>query len=244
MTTAAILVIGNEVLSGRTQDANIAFLGKELAALGIALTEARIVRDDTDAIVEALNALRRRHAYVFTSGGIGPTHDDITAAAVALAFKVPLSRNAEAVRRLRSRYSADDLNAARLKMADIPEGAELIENPVSQAPGFHLDNVFVMAGVPRILQAMFDGVKGGLTGGPPQVSRSLTLLVREGDLADGLTALQNRHPQVEIGSYPSFTEGRSLVTVVARGADAAMLDGVMAEARTLAHSLNAAVLDG
>ncbi len=244
MSTAAILVIGNEILSGRTQDANVAFLGGELAARGVTLAEVRIVRDDTDAIVEALNALRRRHTYVFTSGGIGPTHDDITAAAVAAAFERPLIRNAEAVRRLQSRYAAGELNTARLKMAQMPEGASLIDNPVSQAPGFRLDNVFVMAGVPRILQAMFDGIKDGLAGGPPQLSRSLTLVVREGDLADGLTALQDSHPQIEIGSYPSFTEGRSLVTVVARGTDAAALDRVMAETRILADTLTAAILDG
>lgn len=243
-STAAILVIGNEILSGRTQDANVSFLGGELAACGITLAEVRIIRDDTGAIVEALNALRRRYGYVFTSGGIGPTHDDITAAAVAAAFGVPLTRNAEAVRRLQSRYAAGELNGARLKMADTPEGATLIDNPVSQAPGFRLDNVFVMAGVPRILQAMFDGIRDSLTGGPPQASRSVTLVVREGDLADGLAALQNRHPEVEIGSYPSFTEGRSLVTVVARGTDPGLLDGVMGETRTLAGLLNATVLDG
>ncbi|RAU21751.1 competence/damage-inducible protein A [Paramagnetospirillum kuznetsovii] len=243
MATAAILIIGNEILSGRTRDANVAFLGAELAARGITLAEVRIVRDDSDAIVAALNELRRHFTYVFTSGGIGPTHDDITSAAVASAFGVALKRNPEAEACLRTRYAANEMNAARLKMADIPQGATLIDNPVSQAPGFRLDNVFVLAGVPRILQAMFDGIKGGLAGGPPQHSRSITLAAREGDLAEGLAAIQTAHPETEIGSYPSFTEGRSLVTVVARGTDPAMLDNVLAETRALAVRLRAAVLD-
>ncbi|CAA7622999.1 molybdopterin-binding protein [Magnetospirillum sp. SS-4] len=244
MTSAAVLVIGNEILSGRTRDANVQYLGTQLAELGIVLAEVRIIRDDTAAIVEALNALRARHAYVFTSGGIGPTHDDITSAAVARAFGVALARDPEAVARLRSRYGEDELNAARLKMADIPEGAALIDNPVSQAPGFRLGNVFVMAGVPRILQAMFDGVRAGLAGGPPQVSRSLTLAVREGDLAEGLALLQSAHPHVEIGSYPTFADGCSRVGVVARGVDAGELERVMDGVRVLAATLGAAILDG
>lgn len=244
MANAAILVIGNEILSGRTQDANVAYLGKELAARGITLSEVRIVRDDQPAIVAALDALRASHTYVFTSGGIGPTHDDITSAAIARAFGVPLERNPEAVRRLQSRYGDGELNAARLKMAEIPVGAQLVDNPVSQAPGFRMANVFVMAGVPSILRSMFEGIRHTLAEGPPHLSRSVTLAVREGDLAEGLTRIQNRHPEVEVGSYPSFTEGRSLVTVVARGTDAGRLDGIMAEARALAAELGAAVAEG
>lgn len=244
MANAAILVIGNEILSGRTQDANVAYLGKELAARGITLSEVRIVRDDQPAIVAALDALRASHTYVFTSGGIGPTHDDITSAAIARAFGVPLERNPEAVRRLQSRYGDGELNAARLKMAEIPVGAQLVGNPVSQAPGFRMANVFVMAGVPSILRSMFEGIRHTLAEGPPHLSRSVTLAVREGDLAEGLTRIQNRHPEVEVGSYPSFTEGRSLVTVVARGTDAGRLDGIMAEARALAAELGAAVAEG
>ncbi|WP_096701693.1 molybdopterin-binding protein [Magnetospirillum sp. 15-1] len=240
MANAAILVIGNEILSGRTQDANVAYLGKELAARGITLAEVRIVRDDQPAIVAALDALRASHTYVFTSGGIGPTHDDITSAAIARAFGVPLERNPEAVRRLQSRYGDGELNAARLKMAEIPVGAQLVDNPISQAPGFRMGNVFVMAGVPSILRAMFEGIRHTLAEGPPQISRSVTLAVREGDLAEGLTRIQDRHPEVEVGSYPSFTEGRSLVTIVARGTDAGRLDSVMAETRVLAAELGAA----
>ncbi len=244
MANAAILVIGNEILSGRTQDANVAYLGKELAARGITLSEVRIVRDDQPAIVAALDALRTSHTYVFTSGGIGPTHDDITSAAIARAFGVPLERNPEAVRRLQSRYGDGELNAARLKMAEIPVGAQLVDNPVSQAPGFRMANVFVMAGVPSILRAMFEGIRHTLAEGPPHLSRSVTLAVREGDLAEGLTRIQDRHPEVEVGSYPSFTEGRSLVTIVARGTDAGRLDGVMAETRVLAAELGAALAEG
>ena len=244
MSSAAILVIGNEILSGRTRDANVQYLGTQLAGLGITLAEVRIVRDETTAIVGALNALRASHTYVFTSGGIGPTHDDITSAAVAAAFGVALRRDPEAVRRLSERYGEAELNAARLKMADIPEGAQLIDNPVSQAPGFRIGNVFVMAGVPRILQAMFDGIRAGLAGGPPHLSRSLVLAVREGDLAEGLARVQAGYPQVDIGSYPTFAEGRSLVGVVARGTDAGELDRAMADVRTLAATLGAAILDG
>lgn len=242
MAKAAILVIGNEILSGRTQDTNVAYLGRELAARGVTLAEVRIVRDDRAAIIAALDALRAGHDYVFTSGGIGPTHDDITAEAVAAAFGVALERNEEAVRRLLTRIPAAEMNAARLKMAHVPAGAELIDNPVSAAPGFRIGNVFVMAGVPRILQAMFDGIRHTLAEGPPQLSASLTLRVREGDLAEGLSQIQDRHPQVEIGSYPTFTDGGSRVSVVARAVDARELEQVMAEARELAAALGAEVL--
>lgn len=242
MANAAILVIGNEILSGRTQDANVAYLGRELAALGITLSEVRIVRDDPAAIIAALDALRPGHTYVFTSGGIGPTHDDITTAAVARAFGVPVVRDEEAVRRLLTRIPPSDLNAARLKMAEIPAGATLVDNPISQAPGFRMDNVFVLAGVPAILRAMFEAIRPTLESGPPTLSRDLTLAGREGDLAEGLAAIQHRHPQVEIGSYPVFAEGGSSVGIVARGQDGAQLDRVMAETRALADRLGMPVI--
>ena len=244
MANAAILVIGNEILSGRTRDANVSYLGAELAERGIVLAEVRIIRDDPAAIIAALDALRASYTYVFTSGGIGPTHDDITSAAVARAFGVALVRNAEAQRRLQERYGEGELNAARLKMAEIPVGATLIDNPISAAPGFRMGNVFVMAGVPRILQAMFEGIRHTLAEGPAFQSRSLALLVREGDIADGLSRIQDRHPGVDVGSYPTFTEGRSQVTIVARGTGTAELDQVMAELRSLAAELGAAILDG
>jgi molybdopterin-biosynthesis enzyme MoeA-like protein len=242
MTDAAILVIGNEILSGRTRDANIQFLATELGALGIPLAEVRVVRDDTADIVAGLDALRSRYTYVFTSGGIGPTHDDITSASVAAAFGVALVRDPEAVRRLALRHRGDDLNAARLKMADIPAGASLIDNPISQAPGFRIGNVFVLAGVPSILQAMFASLKPALAAGAPLQSRSVTMAVREGDLAEQLAAIQSRHPEVEIGSYPTFAEDGPRVSIVARGAQVAVLDQVEGEVRALAADLGATVI--
>jgi len=244
MADAAILVIGNEILSGRTRDANVAFLGAELAQRGIALAEVRIVRDEEPAIIAALDALRAAYTYVFTSGGIGPTHDDITAAAVARAFGRPLVEDAEAVRRLEERSPGQPLNAARRKMATIPAGASLIDNPVSAAPGFRVGNVFVLAGVPAILQAMWAALAPQLERGPALAARQVVMAVREGDLAQPLALLQGRHPTVELGSYPSFGAEGPRVAVVARGTDPAQLDRVEAELRALAHALGAPLLDG
>lgn len=226
--TACVIVIGNEVLSGRTRDANVQMIGSGLAALGVRLREARVVADDPDAIIEAVNACRARYDYVFTTGGIGPTHDDITADCIARAFGTEIERNAEAVRRLENHYGHDDLNAARLKMADIPRGATLIDNPVSQAPGFRLDNVFVLAGVPRIAQAMFDGVKHDLKGGRPVLSRSVAGYLREGDLAEPLGTIQAAFPEVDLGSYPFVRENRIGVSIVARGVDQARVEAAAA----------------
>ena len=175
--TAGLLVIGNEILSGRTQDANIAFLGHRLNEIGVRLAEVRVVPDIEADIVAAVNALRARFDYVFTTGGIGPTHDDITAAAIAKAFGVPLIQNPEARARLEGNYRAGDLNEARLRMANTPEGAALIDNPVSRAPGFRLENVFVLAGVPVILQAMVAGLRPAIAGGRPMLSRTVTVAI-------------------------------------------------------------------
>ena len=172
--TACVLVIGNEILSGRTKDANLAWLAVELNKLGVRLMEARVIPDVEETIVATLNEVRARFDYVFTTGGIGPTHDDITAACVARAFAVPLVRNPEAVRRLQAHYANPaDLNEARLRMANAPEGATLIDNPVSKAPGFRIGNVHVMAGIPVIMQAMFDGIRHTLVGGSPMLSRTI-----------------------------------------------------------------------
>ncbi|MGC2856162.1 competence/damage-inducible protein A [Novispirillum sp. DQ9] len=214
---ACVIVIGNEVLSGRTRDANIQMLGAGLAEVGVRLTEARVIADDVPVIVDTVNEMRARFDYVFTTGGIGPTHDDLTAQAIAAAFGTTLERNAEAVARLQSHYGTGDLNAARLKMADIPRGATLIDNPVSQAPGFRIGNVFVLAGVPRIAQAMFDGVRHGLAGGPPVVSRATAAYLREGDLAEPLAAIQAGFTDVDLGSYPFVRGGRLGVSIVGRG---------------------------
>lgn len=219
MPNSAILLIGNELLSGRTQDKNLAHLAATLGALGIPLAEARVVRDEEAAIIAAVNALRTSYDYVFTTGGIGPTHDDITTACIARAFGVVVERNAEAETRLRAHYPVEKINAARLKMADIPAGATLIDNPVSAAPGFCIENVYVMAGVPSIFQAMLANVAPNLTGGAPVRSRSLVIYVTEGTLAEGLGKLQTQYPNVEIGSYPFIRADRLGTAVVLRSAD-------------------------
>lgn len=220
---ACVIVIGNEVLSGRTRDANIQMLGTGLAEVGVRLKEARVIVDDIPVIVDTVNELRARYDYVFTTGGIGPTHDDLTAEAIAKAFNTVLERHPEAEARLQNHYGSGELNAARLKMADIPRGAALIDNPVSQAPGFRLGNVFVLAGVPRIAQAMFDSVKHGLTGGAPVLSRAVAAHVREGDLAAPLATIQEAFADLDLGSYPFVRNGRLGVSIVARGTDAARL---------------------
>ncbi|SMH53536.1 competence/damage-inducible protein A [Azospirillum agricola] len=220
--TAAVLVIGNEILSGRTKDANLGHIAEVLSGIGVRLREARVVADVEEEIVAAVNALRARYTYVFTTGGIGPTHDDITSACVAKAFGVALERNPEAVARLERHYgSAQHLNEARLRMANIPAGGILIDNPISQAPGFQLGNVFVLAGVPNIMQAMLDGLLPRLAGGPELHARTVACELAEGVIAAELGALQGRHPELEIGSYPYFRNGFFGVSLVLRGTDEA-----------------------
>ena len=234
--TAALVIIGNEILSGRTRDANLPHLARELNERGIRLVEARVVSDDEGAIIEAVKALRARCTYVFTTGGIGPTHDDITAEAIAKGFGVPLVRDAEAVRRLESHYEPGQLNAARLRMADVPEGAALVDNPVSQAPGFRMENVYVLAGVPTIMRAMLDGVLLELVGGRPLLSRTVTCWLGEGTLAEGLGRIQERHPDVSIGSYPHFRAGRFGVSLVLRADDAWLLGAATEDVAVLVRS--------
>ncbi|GEO81968.1 competence/damage-inducible protein A [Pararhodospirillum oryzae] len=226
--TAAVLIIGNEILSGRTRDANAPWLAERLAGLGIPVREIRVVPDVSERIIEAVNALRAQYTYVFTTGGIGPTHDDITTAAVAAAFGTPVERNAEAEARLRAHYEhLVDMNSARLRMADIPVGASLIDNPVSVAPGFRLDNVHVLPGVPRIMQAMFEGLAHTLAGGPPMLSVSVRGHVREGDIAEPLGALQGTVPDIDIGSYPFAQGDRIGTSLIARGTDATRLRALL-----------------
>ncbi|MGQ0675002.1 MAG: competence/damage-inducible protein A [Rhodospirillales bacterium] len=235
--TACLLIIGNEILSGRTQDANLPYLAKRLNQLGIRLAEARVVADAEAAIVRAVNEARAAHDYVFTTGGIGPTHDDITSGSVAKAFGVKLERNPEAVRRLEKHYPPGALNEARLHMAEMPAGAALIDNPVSTAPGFRLGNVYVMAGVPRIMQAMFEGIAPTLVGGKPMLTRSVSCTLGEGVLAKGLGEIQARHPDVDIGSYPYYRVGGFGVSLVARGADKGRLELVAREIAELIAAL-------
>ncbi len=225
--TACVLIIGNEILSGKTQDLNLQYLGEELAKRGIKLVEARVVRDETDAIVAHVNDCRARFTYVFTTGGIGPTHDDITAASIAEAFGVELVVDEEAVRRMQR--PGRELNEARLKMARIPAGAALIDNPISQAPGFRMANVYVLAGIPAIARAMFESAAAELARGAPIHSRSVDVLLREGDIADPLERIARAHPEVEIGSYPFTRDGRFGANLVVRGTDAAAVEAVLAE---------------
>jgi len=225
--TACVLIIGNEILSGKTQDTNLQFLGFELAKLGIRLAEGRVVRDDPAAIIRHLNECRREFTYVFTTGGIGPTHDDITAECVAQAFGVPLVLRDEAVERLKR--SGRPLNEARLKMARTPRGAQLVENPVSNAPGFRIENVFVLAGIPSIARAMFASAVPMLAQAAPILSASVDAYLREGDFAAALEAIQKRYAPVEIGSYPFNRDGRLGATLVARGTDRTLLDKAIGE---------------
>ena len=220
--TAAILVIGDEILSGRTKDKNIGTIADYLSAMGIDLSEVRIVPDVEAEIVAAVNALRRRYTYLFTTGGIGPTHDDITADSIAKAFGVAIGEHPEAIRMLLERIKPEDLNEARRRMARIPDGAELIRNDVSKAPGFRLANVIVMAGVPAIMRNMLDNVAPQLEGGARMVAESIDAEgLPEGAYAAGLGALAKAHPDVSIGSYPSFSPDGIRNQIVVRGKDAA-----------------------
>ena len=234
--TAAILVIGDEILSGRTRDANMHYLAGELATKGIDLKEARIVPDVQDAIVGALNALRARYDHVFTSGGIGPTHDDITADAVAAAFGLPLHVRDDARELLARHYDRSGLefNEARMRMARIPEGAVLIDNPISTAPGFSLENVHVMAGVPNIFQAMVASLLPRLTGGRPLLSQTLRIERGEGSVAKPLAALAAEFDDLSFGSYPFIQNGAYGTNIVVRGTDAGRLDAAIARLAAMA----------
>jgi molybdenum cofactor synthesis domain-containing protein len=235
--TACVLIIGNEILSGRTQDANLAFLAQGLNDAGIRLREARVIPDDAAVIVSTVNEARRGFDYVFTTGGIGPTHDDITAQCVADAFEVALVVHPEAKRLLESHYPPGHLNEARLRMAMVPEGAVLLPNPISRAPGFQIGNVFVLPGVPSIMQGIFAQLKHRLAGGEKMLSRSISCHLAEGTLAKDLGALQDRYPDLEIGSYPYFRRGDFGVTLVLRGIDRERLAAATDELKILVRNL-------
>lgn len=227
--TAAILIIGDEILSGRTRDANMHYLAGELTRIGIDLREVRVVADDTAAIVAAVNALRAAFDHVFTSGGIGPTHDDITADAVAAAFGMALHVRDDARAILVAHYDRSGLefNAARRRMARIPEGALLIENPISAAPGFSLENVHVMAGVPDIFKAMVASLLPRLTGGKPVLSQTLRVDRGEGVVAEPLGTLAAEFADLSFGSYPFIQNGAYGTNIVVRGTDAARVDAAI-----------------
>jgi molybdenum cofactor synthesis domain-containing protein len=224
--TAAVLLIGDEILSGRTKDKNLGFIADYMTALGIDLREARLVPDVEEEIVAALNALRHRYSYVFTTGGIGPTHDDITADAVARAFGVPCEHDPRAVAILLAYFTemGREPNEARMRMARMPRGASLIDNPVSKAPGFQMENVFVMAGVPKIMNAMMEDVATRLTRGVPMASRSVEFRGGEGDAAKPLGDIQKAYPMVVIGSYPFQAPDGFATNLVLRSRHAAALE--------------------
>lgn len=229
--TAAMLVIGDEILSGRTRDANMYFLAGELTKHGIDLKEVRVVSDDPDAIVSAVQALAKAHDQVFTSGGIGPTHDDITADCIARAFAVHIDVRADARALLQAHYEKTglELNEARLRMARIPDGASLIDNPVSTAPGFTIENVHVMAGVPNIFQAMVASVLPTLIGGAPLLSQTLRVNRGEGDIAEILTAAAQQFEDLSIGCYPFQVNGAYGANVVVRGTIGARVDAAVTQ---------------
>jgi molybdenum cofactor synthesis domain-containing protein len=234
--TAAVLVIGDEILSGRTKDKNIGYIAEYLTASGIDVREARIVPDVEEDIVAAVNALRTRYDYVFSTGGIGPTHDDITADAIAKAFGVPIDHDPRAVALLKARYPDGELTEARLRMARIPEGANLVENPVSAAPGFMLGNVIVMAGVPNIMQRMLDNVVPTLETGAKMLAETVSPGpgIGEGMIAQPLSVIAKEHPEVSIGSYPTFGPGGFQTHLVVRGKDPAAVAAAKAAVELMA----------
>jgi molybdenum cofactor synthesis domain-containing protein len=242
MTTAAVLVIGDEVLSGRTQDTNTGHIARFLGALGIDLREARLVPDDQSEIVAALNALRSRYDFVFTTGGIGPTHDDITADAVAAAFHVGIDYHPQAFALLEARYPPGEFNAMRQRMARIPHTATLVANSVSGAPGFHIGNVYVLAGVPAVMRAMLDAIAPDLPRGVPVTSVTLEAAIPEGRIAPGLAAVQKAHMDVSIGSYPFTREGPQPygAQLVVRGRDADAVERAALALDALLRELGAA----
>jgi molybdenum cofactor synthesis domain-containing protein len=238
--TAAILIIGNEILSGRTQDRNIQHIATHMTDIGIAMMEVRVVPDIPHYIVDAVKALSAAHSYVFTTGGIGPTHDDITAENVAAAFDVPLEENKDARAMLQAYYGDEGLTKSRLRMARIPKGAKLIPNQVTSAPGFIIENVHVMAGVPRIMQDMLTHILPSLQGGAPILSNTVTCELTESILAEKLAQLQLDNVDVEIGSYPYYSSGSLGVSLVVRTTEADRLEAVTIALESLVQELGAA----
>lgn len=227
--TAAMIVIGDEILSGRTRDSNMHHLAGQLTEAGIDLKEVRVIGDEEAVIIDAVKAMSGAYDYVFTSGGIGPTHDDITAGCIAAAFGAHIDVRDDAREILAVHYAkaGTELNEARLRMARIPDGASLIDNPVSAAPGFRLENVHVMAGVPSVFQAMVASVLPTLTGGDPLISKTLRIDRGEGDIAGPLGALAEEFPALSMGSYPFQKDGKYGAHIVIRGTDAAQIDGAL-----------------
>ena len=242
---ACLLVIGNEVLSGRTQDANIQFLATRLGEIGLPLREVRVIPDVAETIISTVNEVRAKFDEVFTTGGIGPTHDDITSECIAAAFSVPWEPHPEAWARMAAAYKPGEFNAARQRMATMPRGATLINNHISIAPGFSIGNVHVMAGVPAIMRAMFDTLGPTLKGGKPIVSRAVSSHgLAEGLIAEGLTAVQQRYPQLDLGSYPFYRPTGNGVAIVAKGTSVADTEAAIAEVTRLIEALGKVPVQG
>ena len=238
--TACLILIGNEILSGRTQDKNLAFIAKGLNELGVQMREARVIPDIRETIINTVNESRAEFDYVFTTGGIGPTHDDITSECIAEAFGVGMYRDPDTADLLtkRTEERGQEMNEARLRMATFPDGAVLLKNEISAAPGYRLDNVFVMAGVPRIMQAMFSEAKQHITGGMPMQARGLAVDLGEGTIAEGLALVQESYPEIDIGSYPQMRQAVGFrVSVVLRGPDAEILGRAHAEIMQIMRDL-------
>jgi molybdenum cofactor synthesis domain-containing protein len=243
--TACLLVIGNEVLSGRTQDLNIKFIATRLGEIGIPLKEVRIIPDVPETIIGTVNAVRAQFDHVFTTGGIGPTHDDITSECIAAAFGVPYEIHPEAFARMERHYKPGEFNAARQRMATMPRGATLIDNAISIAPGFTIGNVHVMAGVPRIMQSMFDALAPSLVGGPPIISRAVHAAgLLEGAVAAGLSAVQDKYPGLDLGSYPYYRATGNGVALVAKGPDPAECEAAIADVTALIASMGLTPIAG
>ncbi|NCO04394.1 MAG: competence/damage-inducible protein A [Alphaproteobacteria bacterium] len=236
--TAALIIIGDEILSGRTHDSNTPWIAENLNEIGVRLYEVRVIPDDRQKIIKTVNEMRKAHDYVFTTGGIGPTHDDITAESIAAAFGVELELNDAAYGELLAYYKNEsEITPSRKKMAMIPKGATLVDNPVSGAPGIKIENVYVFAGVPRIMQAMFDAIKHTLTGGKPVETRSVSCNLAESIVADGLAEIQSRYAEISIGSYPKYQNGKFGTALVLRGIDEEALAKATQEVADLVISL-------
>lgn len=229
--TACVLIIGNEILSGRTQDVNLNHIALTLGGWGIQVREARVVPDLEAAIVDAVNYARTTYDYVFTTGGIGPTHDDITADCIAAAFCVPVVEHPEIAALIRQRPAPPDVMAARMRMARVPEGAVLVNNATGGPPGFRVDNVFVMAGIPGVMKAMLASLEGRLESGPVVRSRSVTAFLGESQIATALREIQDNYPGIDLGSYPFFRQDRYGTSLVMRGTDESRLDAMLEDVK-------------
>lgn len=240
VVTACLIIIGNEILSGRTQDVNLGYLAKALNELGVRLTEARVIPDVEQLIIDTVNECREKFDHVFTTGGIGPTHDDITAESVAKAFGVDVIYHPEIEARIRLRKAPDDVMKSRLLMARVPEGATLIDNPTRGPQGFQIGNVFVMAGVPAVMQAMVSSLtRERLRGGDPVRSRSIGAYLGESQVAVALKEIQDRHPDVDLGSYPFYRQDGYGTNLVMRGTDEVELDHMKEEVRQMIRDFGA-----